>query len=85
MKEIEVKLDKSCLDFAIARARALGIAEKKNPETLLVAWYDKRDDRHSPSITCEGGDRPGWEEYGVNHGGSQKITVNHGDYVFIYT
>ncbi len=85
MQEISLTLKKSGTDFSAARDRASRIAEKNNPETLLVAWYDKRDNRHSPSITCEGGDRPGWEEYGANHGGKQKITVNGGDYIFIYT
>ena len=85
MQEINLNLKKSELDFDIAKEGALGVARKNNPETFLVAWYDKRDDRHSPSVTCEGGDRPGWEEYAVNHGGKQKITINRGDYVFICT
>jgi len=85
MQEISLKLKQPALDFHMARDGALWIAKKHNPETFLVAWYDKRDDRHSPSITCEGGNRPGWEEYGANHGGKQKISVNRGDYVFIYT
>lgn len=85
MQRIDLMMKRSGLDFVTARDGALGTAKKNNPETFLVAWYDKRDDRHSPSITCEGGDMPGWEEYGMNHGGNQKISVNWGDYIFIYT
>ena len=85
MQEISLKVKTSRLDFSVARDGASRIARKNNPETMLVAWYDKLDNRQSPSITCEGGDKPGWEEYGANQGGKQRITVNPGDYVFIYT
>ena len=51
-----------------------------------MAWFDKEKNKHSPSqVECDAEGLPGWEEYGRHHGGQEKIVVNNGQYVFIYT
>jgi len=86
MKEIKLTVSGLDVDFEDAQSIAESIASRKNPETDLMAWYDKTHDRHSPSIVeCNKEGTPGWEEYGRHHGGKLEIKINNGDYVFIYT
>ena len=62
------------------------MALRGNRETMLVAWSDRKQNKHSPCcIRCQIGDEPGWEVYGRNHEGRLRISVNRDDYVFIYT
>ena len=86
MQDVKVTISGLDFDFEYAQGIARSIAAKKNPETDLMAWYDKKQERHSPSIVeCNKAGIPGWEEYGRHHGGTLKVEINKGEYVFIYT
>ncbi|HID97963.1 MAG TPA: hypothetical protein EYP57_07240 [Thermodesulfobacteriaceae bacterium] len=86
MKEIFVTVDGMALDFDTARDIARTLALKMNPHTDEMAWFNRRANQFSPSgIMCRFGDTPGWEQYGKTHGGQRKISVNSGEYVFIFT
>ncbi len=86
MQDAKVTIRGLDLDFEYAKGIAKSIAAKKNPEADLMAWYDKKQERHSPSIVeCNKVGLPGWEEYGRHHGGNLKVEINKGEYVFIYT
>jgi hypothetical protein len=62
------------------------VAQRFNPEASLMAWFDKKQNRHSPSqVECDAAGLSGWEEYGRHHGGQKKFIVGNGDYVFIYS
>jgi hypothetical protein len=86
MQRIEVSLAGCEPDFETARRIALVLAGQEQEEPMLIAWYDRRRDRHSPGcLQCEIKGAPGWEVYGANHGGRLRIGVNRDDYVFIYS
>lgn len=86
MKDVLISISEYDLDFILARDLARIIAEQNEPDTTLVAWYDEKQNTHSPScVKCEIGDRPGWEVYGENHGGRLKIIINDREYVFMYS
>lgn len=77
-------------DFDTLRDVTKIIAKQRNPNTSLLSWYDKKKDKCSPTNTYSGSctvkkGEPEWEKYARNHGGSLKIEVNNGDYIFIYS
>lgn len=86
MKDIRISVDGADLVYDIARNIAKIMAGRDNDEAMLVAWFDKVKNTHSPScVKCEIDDKPGWEVYGKNHGGRFKISFNEGEYIFIYS
>ena len=86
MKTIPITIDNFDLDFETARSLAWSLAKNINPDTSLMAWFDKEKKRHSPSRgECQAENLQGWEEYGINHGGQEKFVINKGEYIFIYT
>jgi hypothetical protein len=86
MKGISVSLKGIDLDFQTAEDITKAVARRFNPDTSLMAWFDRKQNKHSPSqVECDAENLPGWEEYGRHHGGKWKIAVNDGEYVFIYT
>ncbi len=86
MKEISITISGYRLDYAAARDITQVIAERDNPDTMLMAWFDSKLNRQSPPVVeCSPEGLPGWEAYGKNHGGRLRISINDGEYVFIYT
>jgi hypothetical protein len=73
-------------DFDACRQFTRILAGKENPETMLVAWSDRKQSTHSPCcLKCTIGNEPGWEVYGRNHGGRLRFSINRDKYVFIYS
>ena len=86
MKDVMLTIRGYEPSFIVVRELAKTIAEQGEPETTLIAWYDEKENTHSPScVKCQIGDRPGWEVYGENHAGRLKIIINNREYVFIYS
>jgi len=86
METVTVHIAGCGLDFDTARALALTLAARDNPETMLVAWCDREKGAHSPScVKCESNGLPGWEVYGRNHDGRLRIAFNDEALVFIHT
>lgn len=86
MDTITITTDKDGFDFDTARKVSGALAKSYNPEASLMAWYDKKQNKHSPSeVECNAEGLPGWEEYGRHHGGQKKVVFGDQDYVFIYT
>ena len=86
MKNISISIKGLDLDFESSQTIAKAIATMGSPDTTSMAWYDKKLNRHSPAtVECNSKGTPGWEEYGRNHDGKWEISINEGDYVFIYT
>jgi hypothetical protein len=88
MKDVMISIKGFDLDFERARHLTTALAREANADTDLVAWFDRRLGRSSPSVdpqyACGTPDRPHWEKYGMSHGGQLKVIVNEGDYVMIY-
>jgi hypothetical protein len=47
---VDRRLPKAQLDFEIARNAAERLAQEKLANPMLLAWFDRRAWRHSPSI-----------------------------------
>ena len=86
MKTVLISIDGIELDFETAKQITRAIAAASNPETDLLAWYDKRLNRQSPTLKhCDSEEFKGWEEYGRHHGGRLEMRINSGEYVMIYS
>ncbi len=86
MKVISISISGFELDYGTAHDITIAMAKKANPDTMLVAWFDEKLNRHSPThVECAAEGIPGWESYGKHHEGKLKMTINDGEYVFIYT
>lgn len=86
MDKISVTPPKPDITFEDARKIAQAAARSQNPEAALMAWYDKKRNKYSPSKV--GGAAKGlygWEEYVRNNGGQRRVVVGDGDFIFIYT
>jgi len=86
MKEIEIIISGAEISYAEAQQIGQEVAQRENLETMAIARFNKQSNSCSPC--CLKGDlngKAGWEVYGENHGGRLKITVNGGDYVFIFS
>ncbi len=85
METVNINIDNPELDYDTARAIAEIPAKKDNESAMLISWYDRKKEKHSPAaVRCEIKGAPGWEVYGENHGGRIKIIINDREYVFIY-
>ena len=86
METISITVNRIHLDFDYARKISWAVAKSYNPDTALTAWFDRSQDRYSPSLAeCDAAGFPGWEEYGRNQGGRKRVVVGDEDFVFIYT
>jgi hypothetical protein len=69
METITITADQTGFDFATAPESFRGRGKSYNPETSLVAWFDKKQNKHSPSqVECDAEGLPGWEEARAGHG-----------------
>jgi len=85
MQNIAITLDGIDLDYDLARDLAQLAALRLDPEAVLISWYDRARDIHSPScLKCEIKNERGWEVYGRTHGGKFRISLNKEAFVFIY-
>ena len=49
----------------------------------MLASYDRAAGKESPSLPARG-DKPGWLAYAEERGGTLKVDVNHGEYLFVF-
>jgi hypothetical protein len=89
MKNIDVQIHGLDVDIGLAQKVTRVLAEQTNPDTDLVSWFDKTEDRYSPWVpkecACDSEDHAYWERYGMNRGGRLKMIVNEGEFELIYT
>jgi hypothetical protein len=73
------------IDFDSARDAALALVSVEIAEPMLISWCDRERNIHSPScLKCEIKGKPGWDVYGLNHGGRFRVNINNEQYIFIY-
>jgi hypothetical protein len=72
------------LDFPQAKELASRRAREVADEPMLLAWFDRARGAFSPRITCCREDRPSWLTYAESRGGDLVISLNEGDFVFIF-
>lgn len=86
MRKIEILVGGHELGQKQAQELSRILAEEENSESVCLARYNRRANACSPCcLQGRLGDKPGWEVYGETHGGRLKVTVNNGDYIFIFS
>ena len=90
LKELNITINGGInVDYDIVHDLSKTLAQRLNPDTSLITWCDKKTNNCGPAEVCktvdsEHVDKIELERYGLSHGGTLKIDVNNGDFVFIY-
>ncbi|HHJ35752.1 MAG TPA: hypothetical protein ENJ87_08290 [Gammaproteobacteria bacterium] len=74
-------------DYLEAMAFSNSEAEKRQGESMLLAWYDRDRDFESPQHASEchvNSAIPGYIDYALYHGAKLKIDIESGRFVFFY-
>lgn len=71
-------------DFKAAKKSADTKASDIFQDPMLLAWFDKKAQSHSPTMICGCGEKPSWLAYAQLRGGSLSIVINEGEFLFIY-
>jgi len=84
MQRIDIAIDGIPLDVALAKALAEQVASRLARDYLLLAWYDGQRNEEHPSVPeCQ--HKPGWLAYAEGHGGNIRVSLNEGEFDFIFT
>lgn len=74
-------------DYLQAMRLANEHAHRLLGEHMLLSWYDRDRDFESPQHASEchqGAAVPGYVDYGIYHGATLKVDIEHGRFVFFY-
>lgn len=74
-------------DYRAAMALANREAAARLGEHMLLSWYDRDRDFEAPAHAGEchaDAAVPGYVDYGLHHGATLKVDVEHGRFVFFY-
>ena len=81
---VSVRVDEPLPDLTAARRIADQKARELASEPMLLAWYEAKSGRFSPSVECCSETKPGWLVYAESRGGDIAIDINDQEYVFVY-
>lgn len=84
---VNLDTDSPVADYRAALALADAAAEERLGEYMLLSWYDRDRDLESPQHAGEchlDSAIPGYVDYGLYHGATLKVDVEHGRFVFFY-
>ncbi len=84
---VEVEPDERVPDYRVAMSIANAEAEKRIGQSMLLSWYDRDRDFESPQHASEchqDSAVPGYVDYGIHHGATLKVDIEHGRFVFFY-
>ncbi len=87
MEQVDIEGGVEPLDFNQAKRLADGVAAERVEEPLLLSWYDRGRDLESPAGVNECHRHcatPGFVAYAENRGGTLRVDIAHGAYVFCY-
>ena len=87
MKESLVHSHRRHLTLAAAKDLADREAGELLAEPVCLSWFDRERNREAPAHVSDcrdDCDTPGWEEYAASRGGTLKVVVDDGAYVFCY-
>ena len=74
-------------DYRAAMQIANTEAETRLGQHMLLSWYDRDRDFESPAHASEchqDSAVPGYVDYGIHHGATLKVDIEHGRFVFFY-
>jgi hypothetical protein len=84
---IELSPNPPLQDYLQAIQLANAQAQRLLGEHMLLSWYDRDRDFESPQHASEchqAAAVPGYVDYGVYHGATLKVDIEHGRFVFFY-
>lgn len=84
MHTVDITIQGVPLDYATARAVVQQLAEKAAGRTMLVAWFDAKNNSGHPEVQECTGNKPGWLAYAESHGGNLGVNINGGEFVFVF-
>ncbi len=87
VETVELSPEPSPADYQAAMQIANRVADHKLENHMLLSWYDKDRDFESPQHASEchaNSPLPGYVDYGVYHGATLKVDIEHGRFVFFY-
>ena len=86
MDMISIQVDKPDLTFDDAVRFARALASSYNPDPFLLAWFDRKLNRHSLiGAESSAGCLPNQSKCPTGHRRRRRIEVGRGEYIFIYT
>lgn len=84
---VELAPDERVSDYRVAMSIASAEAENRIGQSMLLSWYDRDRDFESPQHASEchqDSAVPGYVDYGIHHGATLKVDIEHGRFVFFY-
>ena len=84
---VELEPDERVPDYRAAMRIANAEAENRIGQPMLISWYDRDRDFESPQHASEchqDSAVPGYVDYGIHHGATLKVDIEHGRFVFFY-
>lgn len=84
---IALQPDPPLADYRAALRYAEQQARARLGEAMLLSWYDRDRDFESPQHASEchqDSAVPGYVDYGIHHGATLMLDIEHGRFVFFY-
>ncbi len=84
---VELLLEDRLVDYRAAMQLANTEADERLGQYMLLSWYDRDRDFESPQHVSEchlESAVPGYVDYGIHHGATLKVDIEHGRFVFFY-
>jgi hypothetical protein len=84
---VELSPEERLPDYLAAMHIANAEAEARLGQYMLLSWYDRDRDFESPQHVSEchlDSAVPGYVDYGIYHGATLKVDIEHGRFVFFY-
>ncbi len=81
---VMVRVHDKFLDFLNAKALADHKARELSSDPMLLAWFDRKNGKFSPDVTCCGTEKPTWLVYAESRGADISVDINNEEYVFVY-
>jgi len=84
---VELSPQERLPDYRAAMQIANVAAEDRLGQYMLLSWYDRDRDFESPQHSSECHQDSavhGYVDYGIHHGATLKVDIEHGRFVFFY-
>ena len=81
---IKIQIDDPDLNFLKAKDAAKNKAMELAPDPMLLSWYSGRTKEYYPKLECGTWDKPVWIIFAESRGADIAVSVNDGEYIFLY-
>ena len=81
---IKLTMDDKELGFEPAKDIAKQKAKELTDDPMLLSWYCGKTGEYYPKTECGRMDKPPWIVFAESRGADIAITINDGEYIFLY-